>query len=639
METIFETVLTMSMKASVVLLIVLAARLLLKNAPRKYSYVLWAVVLFRLVCPFSPELSFGALDFSEVNQGIETARDAINIAATEGVGLSGGAANGNTNAADGNTNASPGASVPNQAGNEDTGAKAKITVTFVLSLAWLAGAVTLLSVGMVSYARLKRKLRTATLVSGNVFESGRIGTAFVTGVFRPKVYLPLGLAGKEREYVLEHEHMHIRHGDNIVKFAAYLVLCLHWFNPLVWVAFTLMAKDMEMKCDEAVVAKLGSGIMRDYGQSILSLAVNRRFPVANPLAFGESNTKQRVKNIMNYKKPAFWVIAGALVICLVVGIFGIIERKPVQENDPPNVGNEEDSTVQNDLSEPQTGQSISLPAKFTGSDVVRVLEDGSASVSKEEMKQMLMFFESIRYNEINWNALTLDNVLEFFWNMTYIYGDTASGYDSESGYAGNIELCRQIADDMRQYYEDGRGSGFTAAYTLEEFNAHIKTIYGEHAGSLTKEKLIALEKENVNGDFVKYVESVDGIAIFFGARGGELRTYYPYQITKVENGYIVDAFDNANLNNIPDNINDFKNTSTDMLLSMRKNMLIDTIDEEMTGNADYENTLASAKTLDELVTAVTTLDLIDHMRFAFGQNADGSLYIISKERVTVRQHP
>ncbi|MDR1630985.1 MAG: hypothetical protein LBS36_12370 [Oscillospiraceae bacterium] len=654
METIFETVLTMSLKASAVLLIVLAARLLLKNAPRKYSYVLWAVVLFRLVCPFSPELSFGALDFSGVDQSIETAREAINTGADEGLRFDAFAGTPGLG-----KNTSPGTSSPSLSGGtaaNASGAAGGLSATLVLSMVWLAGVAAMLGMGAVSYRRLKKKLTTATLVSGNVFESGRIGTAFVTGLFRPKIYLPLGLDGPEREYVLAHERMHVRHGDNIAKFAAYLALAVHWFNPLVWAAFTLMAKDMEMKCDEAVVEKLGSGIVRDYGQSILALAVNRRFPVPNPLAFGESNTKQRVKNIMNYKKPAFWVIAGALAVCLAVGVFGIIERKPVQDNTPPPaVGNEEDNTAQNGTSEQPagettteqtakqnqtanqattkaaektTGKAISLPANFTGGDIVSAISNGSATVSEKTLKQMLMFFPLSRGGSaINWNSLTLDNVLECFFNMTYVYSETASPYDEASGYAGNLALSRQIAGDVRQY--ENQGNSFTAAYTLDEFNANIKKIYGKNAGTLTKEKLLALETQNSHGDFVKYVKSVDGIAIFFGGRGLELSSYYPYQIQKAQNGYVVDALNNYNLNEMPDTINDFKNTSTDMLLSMRKNRLADIINSELTA-AKYKSAVKSATTLDGLVSALAAGEYLSHVRFTFGQNADGSLYIISK---------
>jgi beta-lactamase regulating signal transducer with metallopeptidase domain len=168
---------------------------------------------------------------------------------------------------------------------------------------WLAGLAALLGYSLLSYMRLRKRVATAVKLTDGVFEADGIRSPFVLGFLHPKIYIPFGLTEREKSYILRHEACHIERKDPIVKLAAFLILSLHWFNPLVWLAFALMTKDMEMSCDERVLSASGDAIKSDYSASLLSLAVGRRFRT-RALAFGESVVKGRIQNILRFKSRA-----------------------------------------------------------------------------------------------------------------------------------------------------------------------------------------------------------------------------------------------------------------------------------------------------------------------------------------------
>lgn len=161
--------------------------------------------------------------------------------------------------------------------------------------------------------KLQKRLKNAVRERDNIYLAEHLETPFVMGIIRPRIYLPASLTDKEKRYIILHEEMHIKRFDHIVKIFSFFVLCLHWFNPLVWAAFFISGKDMEMSCDEAVIKQLGSNVKKEYSASLLTLATGRRVIGGTPLAFGEGDTKGRIKNVLNYKKPAFWVVVLAVI--------------------------------------------------------------------------------------------------------------------------------------------------------------------------------------------------------------------------------------------------------------------------------------------------------------------------------------
>ena len=259
MHRLFPIVCNMSLTASVVILAVLAVRLLLRRAPKVFAYALWAVVLFRLLCPVSVTSAvslMGALgapaqERTQRTSAVEyvpadimirgTAPAVTQLPQTPLLAETGGAVS------DAPADTAP-AAVPVMSFNEPV---------FILTLIWLAGMVLLLAYSLVSLLRLRRRLVGTVRLRDNIYLADHIPSPFVMGLFRPKIYLPSTLTETERGYILRHEQYHLRRRDHLVKFLSFLALCIHWFNPLVWAAFVLSGKDMEMSCDEAVVRELG----------------------------------------------------------------------------------------------------------------------------------------------------------------------------------------------------------------------------------------------------------------------------------------------------------------------------------------------------------------------------------------------
>lgn len=326
---LFLPVVNMSLTASAVIGAVLLARLALRRAPKIFSYALWAVVLFRLLCPVSIPLPFsllGALDApaqtaaggmgSAVSYVLPEGEPAPDIPAQSGEGgtvLDGGQQTAGQEPVQEQSGGRP------QAETQQPAAAQGISLEEAAACVWLLGALAMAGYAAGSWLRLRRRLAESIRLEGNQYLSDRIDGPFVLGVVRPRIYLPATLEAGELPYILAHERHHIRRGDHIWRLLAFLALALHWFNPLVWVAFALSGKDMEMSCDEAVVKRLGEGIRADYSASLLSLSTGRRLLSGLPLAFGEGETSGRIKNLLRWHRPKVWITVAAAVACLAVG--------------------------------------------------------------------------------------------------------------------------------------------------------------------------------------------------------------------------------------------------------------------------------------------------------------------------------
>ena len=322
MDKLFSAVLEMSFGASLVILAVCLIRLALGKAPRGYAYGLWLVVLLRLLCPAFPEASFSPMPREPVPSQIESIILPQNEVLPDVL-------------EDTVPNAPPTVvpQVPEASSGTVSTEKEMIPVKSVLAFGWAAGVAVMALYSLVSYILLRRKLRVSVLVRDNIYLADYIDTPFVIGVIRPRIYLPSSIEEDKAAHILLHEQCHIRFLDPAVKLVYFGALCMHWFNPLVWLAFFLMSQDMEMRCDEAVMKKLDADARMDYASSLLAFASPRRF-AASPLAFGEGNPKRRIKNVLNYRKPAFWVTVLA-VIALVIAVFCFLTDpvNPAEVND------------------------------------------------------------------------------------------------------------------------------------------------------------------------------------------------------------------------------------------------------------------------------------------------------------------
>ena len=286
-----------TMTGSIVILLVMLARLILKRSPKIFSYVLWSVVLFRLLCPVAFTAPVSVLDAFQPE--VMEASDSTSIVYYLPVELQ----------QESNFIFVP---AENQSRNQmeqpDPAGHFELDIMQVASCVWVAGTVAMLLYSVIQYIRLILKLFGAVAYRGNVYRADYIDTPFVMGIFSPKIYLPSDVPTKERKYIIAHERHHIRRFDHIIKLLAYFALCIHWFNSLVWAAFILAGKDMEMSCDEAVIKCMGFQIRADYSASLLRLATRKMIIAGMPLAFGEGDTKGRVMNMAKWKKPKLWVV-------------------------------------------------------------------------------------------------------------------------------------------------------------------------------------------------------------------------------------------------------------------------------------------------------------------------------------------
>ena len=304
MSEVFLKVVNMSISAGWLVLAVLALRLILKKAPKWVNVLLWGIVAIRLICPFSIESALSLIPSTEtispeimmdwtpeISTGIEPLDQVVNPVISTSF------------APQGMASANP----------------LQILIPVAANL-WLLGVLILLAYTAISYLTLRHKLRTAVILRDNIFQCETVSSPFVLGILKPRIFLPYAMDGKNLSHVVAHEKAHIRRKDHWWKPLGFLLLTVYWFNPLMWVAYILLCRDIELACDEKVIAELGNEQRADYTHALVACAVNRRMIAACPLAFGEIGVKDRVKSILNYRKPTFWIIVTAVVVCIVVAV-------------------------------------------------------------------------------------------------------------------------------------------------------------------------------------------------------------------------------------------------------------------------------------------------------------------------------
>lgn len=353
MTEAFRTVLNMSISGSVVIAAVLLGRLLLRRAPKKWSYLLWTAAAFRLCCPVGIRSAislFGVIpepvSAGEAANGTFGRLSYIPSAAVapSATALPIDPPTVSTTALPSVTAAPVTAAPAGTASAVSAAASPMQTVLTVLSVLWLAGIAALIVYAAVDYLRLCRLTAAATKLDGEkaVFRSEFVRSPFILGFLRPRIYIPYTLTGKELEYVLAHERTHLTRGDHIVKAFSFILLALHWFNPLCWIAFLLMSCDMEMSCDERVLSR--GDINAEYSTTLLSLASAKRFPAPNPLCFGEGAIKERIKNAMKYKKPKLIItLTAALLAVLIVAACA---TDPIGNKPEPNTAEPAETTAE-----------------------------------------------------------------------------------------------------------------------------------------------------------------------------------------------------------------------------------------------------------------------------------------------------
>ena len=315
MSAVFLKILNMSITASWLILAVIVSRPLLKKAPKWIVCLLWALVAIRLVCPFSFKSVLSLVPSSEtipanialqpepaINSGIKIVNQTINPVIAESFTPSIG----------------------------DSVNPLQIIIP-VMAMIWIAGVIIMLIYAFISWMHLKRTVSACVPVGEQILACDEVKTPFILGVFNPVIYVPSSMSGETLDYVIRHEKAHLQRHDHWWKPFGYLLLAVYWFNPLCWAAYILLCRDIEMACDEKVIRNMDKDNIAAYSQALLDCSFSRRTIAACPLAFGEVGVKERVKGVLNYRKPAFWIISLAVVAC--IGIAACLMTDPFSNKD------------------------------------------------------------------------------------------------------------------------------------------------------------------------------------------------------------------------------------------------------------------------------------------------------------------
>ena len=359
MSGIFLKLLNLSISASWLVLVVLALRLVLKRAPKWVNVLLWGMVALRLMLPFSIESALSLIPSAEtlspavvrfdpaptITSGVELIDNAVNPSLSESFA------------------AAPLASV-----------NPLYVWTYLAGWVWLIGLAAMLLYALVSYLRLRRRVSASIPLWENIYVCDEVPSPFILGIVRPRIYLPSALDEAQRGSVLSHERAHLARRDHWWKPLGFALLAVYWFNPLLWLAYTLLCRDIELACDERVLRGMDAGQVKAYSSALLACSVPRRMIAACPLAFGEVGVGARVKNALRYKKPAFWVVAASVAVCVVVAVCFL--TNPLTDTDAAGlVGFRREQVTYADVTDENSAQPSSVQLTAEETDAVYALLD------------------------------------------------------------------------------------------------------------------------------------------------------------------------------------------------------------------------------------------------------------------------
>jgi len=513
MDGLFLKVIEMSVTGSVVILITMLARLLLKKRSKRFIMILWAVVAIRLLVPVSFESSFSIFNFIPLKTQTLTAITKVsdadmpdNLADTQAVTAD--------RAADTKINLSE---KTIKTGNRSLFLNLKSAeplpgIRTVLSTVWLIGALGIAFFCFVQYAVLKIKLRDARKISGNVYVSEKISAPFVFGLFIPRIYLPDVLEDHEKEYVLLHEKTHIKHGDWLVKIIGMTAAAVHWFNPLVWLSYTLFERDIEMCCDESVVAGMDADLKKAYAMSIVSFAKqssNKRYLVT-PLGFSEVNSSKtevtnRVKNIINFKKGSTATAVAITAALLFVGVICGFSSKTNADEEPVSETTPVETTTAETTTAATTAETTPSEAEETDGtyDGVSPLWDreidGPKSIAEFANHQVGIPYVS--GGDSPDKGFDETGLILYLHKEKYAVGFPLKGGKIDSDFGMTVSKDKMVAGDL-VFYE----SGIVAIYVGDG-----KVVYASKAKGCVTTGDLDMEKIKVIKQVISYANSEEGL--------------------------------------------------------------------------------------------------------------------------------
>lgn len=444
---VFLKILNMSFTGAVVALIVMFVRLAYRMLPKKYLCILWMVVLIRLLCPFTfPELGIGAPIQEPIPSNIMEMEQPYIASEIEMID------NTVNRVLEQNFTPEVGASVnPMQ------------IVMAIGSFTWIAGIAGMLILTAWKFYRFHKWIREAVPDKslGKRIYRGDVTTPVVVGVLNPRIYLPYSVQESQLSHVLIHENMHIKRKDHLLKLLFYIAVIIHWFNPMVWISYRLLERDMEMACDEAVLERLGAEEKKNYCESLLNLADSKNHFVGNPVAFGESDVKMRMKNVLNYKKPRFWLSLVAVVILLITAVRCLNGPEQGREYAVTTVTEMTDITypLTKEVVEPIFAQ-VDLPGMVTEEEYDSAIRT-SIDIRDEE-NRLIMGIASTGDGDARWLGITL---------IPYLHSGAASIVLPEEKWEDMISFATLLYgfEDQSMVYRD-----FIESYEISSFHTEYE---------------------------------------------------------------------------------------------------------------------------------------------------------------------
>lgn len=490
MESIFLAVLDMSFKASFLILAVVLLRLVLKSSPRYIICLMWLLVGLRLVLPFSVESTLSLIPQREDFPSVSTEQIQPTTQAPE------------------ESDYTPVISTPTETPEPQIPVttpvvpvqpsvtepvKEPLTAAQIAATVWLCGLAAMLIYLAVSYILLRRRLAEAVPVGEGVWKCASVRSPFVLGFFRPRVYVSYGMSDEQTAYVLAHEHAHIARRDHWIKPIGFVILALHWFNPLVWLAYTLLCRDIELACDERVIKTMTLPERKGYSEALLMCSVKASPLAACPLAFGEAGVKQRIKSVLHYKKPGFWIIIAAIVCCVAAGVFFLTDPREEPDFDCPE---EVQSLVYDFLDACTVGPEEALPYRY---------------LPTEEMEEFYSTGRRLRSYEVE-NISPINELLYSFTYSARLESEPGSEYAQKYGrfqsltvvnYAACIDGKWQVIsefEDIPDYIlrgeADGENSGLSSP--IEDNSPYldaISSLLERHEDKLPYADVLSVDRE------------------------------------------------------------------------------------------------------------------------------------------------
>lgn len=520
---IFISFFNMTLTGSYIILGIFIVRLFLQKAPKIFSYCLWSIAGLRLICPFSFSSVLSVFNlFSVPVQTASSGNATVNNYVPNDIGMMA-LPEISTGIEAADTVINPFLPVA-EIGNSINPMQ---VITAVASVVWFAGIIFMAVYGIVSLVKVKKRVEFATKLDGNVFECERIRSPFVFGIVNPKIYLPHGMDTKQREYVVLHEKNHIRRFDHIVKPVSFAVLMLHWYNPLVWLGYNLMIRDMEMSCDENVLRKLADDEKKSYGLTLVAIGSNRRFAAGAPLSFGENVVEKRIVNVLNFKKPKVIAIVVCAVLCVAVGVACLTNSVNKSHNkdilaEKIEVFIEED--WQNQI---EANDYYKYEMSIAGAEVVEISEDNKTAYGW----QRLYYFSSAYHELLKYEQSLLDNeCLPAFAFRAELDGDgnvvSVTNYESDDEFPSvlrnsdsfDYEIFERVIEKAEKKYKDYYDliKTYDVEYTYASQDDAVIITGCELVTDQFGKPYIVIRAKNENKDSAYYIDShfelLDGVS-------------------------------------------------------------------------------------------------------------------------------